>query len=202
MKFPNCFFSLTVLIVTTLHCSSFILCQLSFNPPSLSTLVPDASIDNERILLQGRERIGHKFYILEKLRPNTNYEIKISYPATTPTKFEMDLLPLTFLDKHRGATRTILNTEKLMFRTDEKGLLAFVSSSGPYLVRIIARHAGISHDYNNFQSQVEFNIVLSTLTWGVPGEVAKLAMIIISGIIIIVWVLTPSFMRMLYRKSE
>lgn len=52
----------------------------------------------------------------ESLQPSTTYEVRVSYPATLPLA-----ISVTFADDMQVTGRSLLNTEKLMFRTDSFG---------------------------------------------------------------------------------
>ncbi|PNW76102.1 hypothetical protein CHLRE_12g547734v5 [Chlamydomonas reinhardtii] len=52
------------------------------------------------------------------LKPLTSYEVRVSYPATTPAIIH---LRLAAGELHRGQSRRLLDTEKLIFSTDASG---------------------------------------------------------------------------------
>ncbi|KAK9077679.1 hypothetical protein SSX86_006016 [Deinandra increscens subsp. villosa] len=61
---------------------------------------------------------GSRIYQLQGLRPSTWYEVKISYPASIPASFSLQLKrgDSDLLLKHH---RKLLNTEKLIFKNDD-----------------------------------------------------------------------------------
>lgn len=66
----------------------------------------------ETLPLQG----GSGFYQLQGLKPHMWYEVKISYPASIPASFNIQLKR----DKSEAVlnnNRRLLNTEKLIFKT-------------------------------------------------------------------------------------
>ncbi|KAI5075424.1 hypothetical protein GOP47_0009500 [Adiantum capillus-veneris] len=84
------------------------------------------SISDVRKLKVGQELLAEKLalkggrcvYVLEGLELPKSYEVKISYPASIPSTFIIELLKATPFQATRGGRR-LLNTEKLMFRADE-----------------------------------------------------------------------------------
>eukprot|EP01108_Squamamoeba_japonica_P002302 TRINITY_DN2081_c0_g2_i1.p3 TRINITY_DN2081_c0_g2~~TRINITY_DN2081_c0_g2_i1.p3 ORF type:complete len:145 (-),score=48.89 TRINITY_DN2081_c0_g2_i1:38-472(-) len=54
-------------------------------------------------------------YTLSQLVPWTWYEVRVSYAATTPCEFALSLVDDTRADK-----RTLLNTDKVVFQSDER----------------------------------------------------------------------------------
>ncbi|MED6221737.1 hypothetical protein PIB30_057613 [Stylosanthes scabra] len=113
----------------------------------------------ETLLLQG----GSRFYQLENLKPHTWYEVKISYPASIPAIFSIQLQE----DKSKlllNNNRRLLNTEKLIFKSygDEDKhnvLLVTVEPEGfPAIPHVQERQFII------------FNIVCDELLLGIPHK--------------------------------
>ncbi|KHN43303.1 hypothetical protein glysoja_001886 [Glycine soja] len=67
----------------------------------------------ETLPLQG----GSCFYQLQGLKPHTWYEVKISYPASIPASFSIQL-KRNKSDVVLNNNRRLLNTEKLIFKTN------------------------------------------------------------------------------------
>ncbi|KAL1310276.1 hypothetical protein HN51_052916 [Arachis hypogaea] len=114
-------------------------------------------LERETLLLQG----GSRFYQLENLRPHTWYEVKISYPASVPAIFSIQLLKSKLLV---NSNRRLLNTEKLIFKSygDEDKhniLLVTVEPEGfPAIPHVQEREFII------------FNIVCDELLLGIPHK--------------------------------
>ncbi|MED6192118.1 hypothetical protein PIB30_007295 [Stylosanthes scabra] len=113
----------------------------------------------ETLQLQG----GSRFYQLENLKPHTWYEVKISYPASIPAIFSIQLQE----DKSKlllNNNRRLLNTEKLIFKSygDEDKhnvLLVTVEPEGfPAIPHVQERQFII------------FNIVCDELLLGIPHK--------------------------------
>ncbi|CAJ2661690.1 unnamed protein product [Trifolium pratense] len=60
---------------------------------------------------------GSCFYQLQGLKPYTWYEVKISYPASIPASFSLQL-KRDKSDLALNNNRRLLNTEKIIFKTD------------------------------------------------------------------------------------
>eukprot|EP00741_Cyanophora_paradoxa_P008496 tig00001336_g8221.t1 len=124
---------------------------------------------------------GWRLFALTALRPHAHYEVRISYPATMPSKFSLRLIG----DAEKDLRRSLFNTEKLMFKTGALGeILGFSLPRGlSYTVCVEVEAEGVS-----FQSKapnfVQFNIVLEELFYDIPygaiklGVVASLALVL------------------------
>ncbi|XP_078181154.1 uncharacterized protein LOC144574922 [Carex rostrata] len=104
-------------------------------------------------------KFGQRLYKLVGLREKTWYEVKISYPASIPATFSIEL-KMDMSDRHRNNNRRLLNTEKLIFKaesTEQVHILVTVNAEG-----VVAQ--------SNVQERelVLFNIVCDELMLGVP----------------------------------
>ncbi|XP_062023855.1 uncharacterized protein LOC133740040 [Rosa rugosa] len=107
-------------------------------------------------------RMGSRLYRLQGIKPDTWYEVKISYPASIPASFSIQLkrgdleLPL-------NGNRRLLNTEKLIFKSenDQGGMYVLVSVEPEGVVAI-----------PNVQEReyIIFNIVCDELLLGIPHQ--------------------------------
>uniref|UniRef100_A0A1J3IXH5 Caveolin-1 protein n=1 Tax=Noccaea caerulescens TaxID=107243 RepID=A0A1J3IXH5_NOCCA len=61
---------------------------------------------------------GSRVYRLDGLKSNSWYEVKISYPASIPTQFSLQLLRNGVMGLKLNQMRRLLNTEKLIFKTE------------------------------------------------------------------------------------
>lgn len=155
------------------------------------------------------------------LQPNAGYEVRLSYPASHPAAFALKLEnpPLSALAGGGGggaaggigmartpAMRRLLNTEKLLFHTDASGWplpiasvdvggtgsdVAPGSDGGGPILRVTARHEGVSHVYGSEDRRplghggsappvptVPFNIVVDPLVGGVlPWTAMRMVML-------------------------
>ncbi|TYI71955.1 hypothetical protein E1A91_D07G025600v1 [Gossypium mustelinum] len=62
-------------------------------------------------------KLGSRVYKLQGLKSLTWYEVKISYPASIPASFSLQLKKGD-LESGLNRNRRLLNTEKLIFKTD------------------------------------------------------------------------------------
>ncbi|KAF5743217.1 hypothetical protein HS088_TW09G01282 [Tripterygium wilfordii] len=82
------------------------------------------SIDS-KILTVGEElwketlplQSGSRLYQLKGIKPSSWYEVKISYPASIPARFSVELKKDS-AELGLNRNRRLLNTEKLIFKTD------------------------------------------------------------------------------------
>ncbi|ANM58229.1 hypothetical protein AtNW77_Chr1g0023421 [Arabidopsis thaliana] len=61
---------------------------------------------------------GSRVYKLQGLKSNSWYEVKISYPASIPALFSLQLLKNGVMGLKVNHMRRLLNTEKLIFKTE------------------------------------------------------------------------------------
>ncbi|CAA0338031.1 unnamed protein product [Arabidopsis thaliana] len=61
---------------------------------------------------------GSRVYKLQGLKSNSWYEVKISYPASIPARFSLQLLKNHEMELKLNQMRRLLNTEKLIFKAE------------------------------------------------------------------------------------
>ncbi|KAK4279911.1 hypothetical protein QN277_011611 [Acacia crassicarpa] len=125
------------------------------------------NVDENKILRAGKElwresmplNGGSRLYQLRDLKPQTWYEVKISYPASIPARFAIQLEKDTVLNNNRR----LLNTEKLIFKTennlDKTRVLVTVEPEG---------FVAIPHVPD--RPFIIFNIVCDELLLGIPQQ--------------------------------
>ncbi|CAA2976261.1 uncharacterized protein LOC111402439 isoform X1 [Olea europaea subsp. europaea] len=94
---------------------------------------------NAKVLHVGEEllketlplQMGSRLYELKGLKPHTWYEVKISYPASIPSSFSLQLKRGSS-DLGLNMGRKLLNTEKLIFKTD--GIDSFSDQQGLHVM--------------------------------------------------------------------
>ncbi|KAL5155976.1 hypothetical protein HKD37_19G054934 [Glycine soja] len=135
----------------------------------------------ETLPLQG----GSCFYQLQGLKPHTWYEVKISYPASIPASFSIQL-KRNKSDVVLNNNRRLLNTEKLIFKTNS-------NQDEFLLVLVTVEPEGFPAKLHVAERQfIIFNIVCDELLLGIPHKawwVVALALLCL-GIAFIV----PSFL--------
>ena len=133
----------------------------------------------------------------KNVKPGTQYDVKVSYPGTTPTQF-IFLRPKEYVSSRR--LRRLLDTEKYGFRSDSNG-----NDEGEDMVILLTRRKGIAHDPLVESRPVRFNIVLETLHFGIPADAFKLIALVVFGIIFALRVLKPTIHSLLsesFRHDE
>ncbi|GER25607.1 hypothetical protein STAS_01205 [Striga asiatica] len=117
----------------------------------------------ETLILQN----GACLYELRGLRPRTWYEVKISYPASIPASFSLQLSRGTSdLGLNRG--RKLLNTEKLIFKTDE--IPSLVEQGRMYVLLNVEPEGVVAIPGKQERDYITFNIVCDELLLGIPHK--------------------------------
>ncbi|KAK9273846.1 hypothetical protein L1049_018658 [Liquidambar formosana] len=112
-------------------------------------------------------QMGSCLYQLQGLKSYTWYEVKISYPASIPASFSIQLKKGN-LDLGLNQIRKLLNTEKLIFKTDDLDLL---SDQGGIYVLVTVEPEGFVAIRNGTERQfIIFNIVCDELLLGIPHK--------------------------------
>ncbi|KAL0036451.1 hypothetical protein WJX77_008314 [Trebouxia sp. C0004] len=147
-------------------------------------LIPGHSCNRE-ILRFGSESIR---YSLEDLKPDTGYEVRVSYPATVPSKVTLQLISRNSAQPVHTHRRQLLDTEKIIFYTDD--LATYQGQE--HIVEIQAEATGIHRDgpaakpdyflYNIGQLDLGpaqlCDAVLAELVLGVPRDAFPVVMMV------------------------
>ncbi|XP_076950746.1 uncharacterized protein LOC143623797 [Bidens hawaiensis] len=132
---------------------------------------------------------GSRIYQLQGLRPSTWYEVKISYPASIPACFSLQLKKGDsdlLLKPHRK----LLNTEKLIFKNDDADLRNDQSET---FVMLIVEPEGVVPIPNEKEREVViYNIVCDELVLGIPHEASWV--VILAVVCLGVAFMIPSFL--------
>ncbi|RHZ79644.1 hypothetical protein Glove_143g22 [Diversispora epigaea] len=167
----------------------------------LVTLIPPYTIqryekiipfrNDEEFSLTGENGEKENWYILDGLEGGHTYEARISYAATSPSIFILEIMGLEeaarILNKQKGLQNNGSN-----FEPQEK------VSTTKKLVRVRAIHEGVSVIPGKDSQPVIYNIVLETLLFGVPRVAFKL--ILVLGVVmgLIYFILVP----MIYKSLQ
>ncbi|KAJ0982781.1 hypothetical protein J5N97_011036 [Dioscorea zingiberensis] len=128
-----------------------------------------------RVLTVGEElegetlplKSGRRFYRLAGLKESAWYEVKISYPASIPARFDIRLekeVPEVWL----GRNRRLLNTEKMIFKADGSNM---VSGFSELYALVTVEAAGVIAKPGLPESElIMFNIVCDELLFGIPHK--------------------------------
>ncbi|CAI0409049.1 unnamed protein product [Linum tenue] len=126
-----------------------------------NVLIPGNELWRETLSLQG----GSRLYELRDLKSNTWYEVKISYPASIPASFTLQLKK-DASDLGMNWNRRLLNTEKLIFKTDE-----FSGTQNLLYVSVTVEPEGVVAIRNVPEREtIIFNIVCDELLLGIPHK--------------------------------
>lgn len=135
---------------------------------------------------------GSCVYQLEGLKPNMWYEVKISYPASIPCSFS---LHLRRGDPSVGHThmRKLLNTEKIIFGTDD---LEFGNKDKFYVLVTVEAAGVVALPRVRERKDVIFNIVCDELLIGIPRYTwwVVILVVVCLGLALVVPVFLPSYM--------
>eukprot|EP01105_Mastigella_eilhardi_P028617 TRINITY_DN9562_c0_g1_i1.p1 TRINITY_DN9562_c0_g1~~TRINITY_DN9562_c0_g1_i1.p1 ORF type:complete len:215 (-),score=61.06 TRINITY_DN9562_c0_g1_i1:52-696(-) len=137
------------------------------------------------------------------LAPGISYEVKVSYAATTPATFALRFLPVPVAESGSAPPRqprTLLNVEKLEFRTALGGGIAggdhlrFVAESAAepdvyYVLEVLARSSAVRAPSAAAPQRVLFNLELAPLRLGVlPADLAVARVGIAVIVLVLVWI--------------
>ncbi|KAK6161919.1 hypothetical protein DH2020_001760 [Rehmannia glutinosa] len=170
------------------------LCSLItiLNGPSTS----HGNMISDKVLYVGEELFketlplqnGACLYQLGGLKPHMRYEVKISYPASIPARFSLQL--------SRGASdlglnqgRKLLNTEKLIFKTDG---LSLTEQGGVYVLVNVEPEGVVALPGKQETEYVMFNIVCDELLLGIPHKAWYVAVLVL--VCLVFAFVVPSFL--------
>ncbi|KAG0017033.1 hypothetical protein BGZ81_010934 [Podila clonocystis] len=122
--------------------------------------------------LQNRE---YKWYALDALSQGASFELRISYPATSPADFDMSVWTMTEAQKH--VPRSI----QLIDHFNKDTMFA----------RIKATYTGVSYRAGPESKLVPYNLVLERLYMHIPYQALKLAAVIAVAVVGGLGVLVP-----------
>ncbi|KAM9985003.1 hypothetical protein ACTFIY_009440 [Dictyostelium cf. discoideum] len=144
------------------------------------------------------------YFLLKDLKPNTQYALRISYPASSPTDyrikfFDNPLITTEVLNKfklnqdEKPKSRDLLNTEIIKFKTDSSSYvmesyeLNRIKHNPCSIITIDAINLAITPSFvkNDGYKYQSFDLIMDTETVGVPPEIPKLVLIIVSTLFIV-----------------
>ncbi|WCJ29327.1 hypothetical protein M5689_010968 [Euphorbia peplus] len=130
---------------------------------------------------------GSRFYQLQGLKSYTWYEVKISYPASIPASFSIQLKKED-LDMGMNRNRRLLNTKKLIFKSDN-----FTSQQRNFSVLVSVEPEGFVAIPNVPERQyIIFNIVCDKLLMDIPQK-ALLVVILVLLCLVLAFII-PCFL--------
>ncbi|EOA36255.1 hypothetical protein CARUB_v10010341mg [Capsella rubella] len=127
-----------------------------------NTLYAGKELWRETLPLQS----GSRVYKLQGLKSNSWYEVKISYPASIPALFTLQLLKNGVVGLKLNQMRRLLNTEKLMFKTET--LEEAKNKDGLYVLVTVEPEGVVAIPKIKERSFIIYNIVCEEQLLGIP----------------------------------
>ncbi|KAM6601326.1 hypothetical protein CsatA_020935 [Cannabis sativa] len=108
-------------------------------------------------------QMGSRLYQLQGLKSYTWYEVKISYPASIPASFSLELKKGSANSLH--TSRRLLNTEKLIFKTE-----SLSNENGMNILVTVEPEGFVAKPNVPEREFMLFNIVCDELLLGIPHK--------------------------------
>ncbi|KAH6783833.1 caveolin-1 protein [Perilla frutescens var. hirtella] len=152
---------------------------------------------NEKVLHVGEELFkeslplqnGACLYHLQGLKPQMWYEVKISYPASIPASFSLQLERGTpDVGLNRG--RKLLNTEKIIFKAD--GITSLTEQGEMSVLVNLEPEGVVALPGKQEREYAMFNIVCDELLLGIPHEAWYVVVLVLLCLVLAFMV--PSFL--------
>ena len=159
---------------------------------------------------------------VDALAPDTSYELRVNYRASVRCALQFSnssmfgrllnrfhgparaQFPADFTVKWQSpgeeshATRTLLDTERLGFRTDARGhVIGLSAHSGPPIAIIHATYSGVSYLPDAAQRPIPVLVVLEKLVLGVPTSLAWLVAFTFVILVLTLSLLAPYMARVM-----
>ncbi|XP_047971759.1 uncharacterized protein LOC125214681 isoform X1 [Salvia hispanica] len=146
-------------------------------------------VNDDKVLRVGEELFkevlplqnGARFYHLHGLKPQMWYEVKISYPSSIPASFSLQL--------KRGAPdlglnqgRKLLNTEKIIFKTD--GITSLIEQGEMSVLVNVEPEGVVAIPGKQETEYIIFNIVCDELFMGIPHEAWYVVVFVLLGLVL------------------
>ncbi|KAI3887120.1 hypothetical protein MKX03_008060, partial [Papaver bracteatum] len=148
-------------------------------------------------------QMGSRLYRLNGLKSSTWYEVKISYPASIPASFSIQLIR-DKSDIGHNWNRRLLNTEKLIFKADNDDIPNHQSldQSEKYVLVSVEPAGVVAIPGVKERELVLFNIVCDELFLGIPHKAVWVGVLVF--ICLGVACIVPSFLPpyLLVRKQK
>ncbi|XP_077214696.1 uncharacterized protein LOC143849523 isoform X1 [Tasmannia lanceolata] len=145
-------------------------------------------------------QMGRRLYQLHGFKASTWYEVKISYPASIPVSFSIQL-KRDRSELWLNMNRRLLNTEKLIFKADSHDLH---SDHSEMYVLVTVEPAGIVAKPVREREFVIFNIVCDELSFGIPHKAwwVGIMVILCLGMALIIPYFLPSYLLLKNQSSR
>ncbi|KAL1219755.1 hypothetical protein V5N11_028744 [Cardamine amara subsp. amara] len=129
---------------------------------------------------------GSRVYKLEGLKSNSWYEVKISYPASIPALFSLQLLKNGVMDLKLNHMRRLLNTEKLIFKTEVN------NKDGLYVLVTVEPEGIVAIPNFKERSFIIYNIVCEEQLLGLPYSSWSVVVLVV--LCLVVALILPRFL--------
>ncbi|CAG8529823.1 388_t:CDS:2 [Paraglomus occultum] len=153
-------------------------------------IVPFPNAEISSVLQSGDKE---RWYILDELDQRHTYEARISYAASSPTEFVMDILGIeetAAILKERGVLEELADHKDAKVNTTRR------------VLRVRAIYAGVSIVPGRESQAIKYNIVLETLTYGIPYVAIKLVIVLVAIIGVSLFLIVPSVWKVLQTIRE
>ncbi|XP_038710746.1 uncharacterized protein LOC120005272 isoform X1 [Tripterygium wilfordii] len=135
----------------------------------------NGDIIDSKILTVGEElwketlplQSGSRLYQLKGIKPSSWYEVKISYPASIPARFSVELKKDS-AELGLNRNRRLLNTEKLIFKTD--GVTALNNKDKVFVLVTVEPEGFVAIPHVPERKFITYNIVCDELLLGIPHK--------------------------------
>lgn len=178
-----------------LHSLVVLLCTLSFagdrvcyafeNTVEKTVLKVGEELWKESLPLQR----GSRLYKLEGLKPYTWYEVKISYPASIPACFSLQLMRGDS-DSATNFNRRLLNTEKIIFKAESLELIQ--NQGGMHVLATVEPEGVVAIQDVKERESIIYNIVCDELLLGIPHKAWPVGILVL--LCLVVAFVVPSFL--------
>ncbi|KAI3917627.1 hypothetical protein MKW98_021389 [Papaver atlanticum] len=149
-------------------------------------------------------QMGSRLYRLNELKSSTWYEVKISYPASIPSSFSIQLIRDKSVIGHNW-NRRLLNTEKLIFKADSNDIPNHQSldQSEKYVLVSVEPAGVVAIPGVKERELVLFNIVCDELLLGIPHKAIWVGVLVLVclGVACIVPAFLPPYLLVRKQKS-
>ncbi|KAM3323208.1 putative protein isoform X1 [Capsicum chacoense] len=179
MRFSTSLFSCVSILI-------FVLTSISFtnaNTMDVKVLRVGLELMKETLPLQS----GSRLYELQGLNSNKWYEVKISYPASIPATFT---LQLSKGSAGLNVGRKILNTEKIIFQGNNLQLLG--GKGGTFVLVNVEPEGIVSIPGVKERRHIIYNIVCDELLFGIPHQAWYVVVLVV--VCLALALVIPSFL--------
>ncbi|XP_047974044.1 uncharacterized protein LOC125216393 [Salvia hispanica] len=125
---------------------------------------------------------GARLYHLQGLKPLTWYEVKMSYPASMPASFSLQLKSGT-PDLGLNLGRKLLNTEKIIFKTT--GITSLIEQGDISVFVNVEPEGVVTTSGKREMEYIMFNIVCDELLLGIPHKAWYVTVFVLIGLMLV-----------------